>query len=333
MPERKNYHDAFFKEVMSNPKTARDFLQNYLPTAVVSALDLPTLAPVKDSFVDAELQEHFSDLLFRIKLKQGDEAYIFFLFEHKSSPDKWAAWQVLRYEVRHWEQETRNDESKKLSLIIPIVFYHGQARWNFDTRFSALIDFGGREDLREYAPEFRIYLYDLSRYADEEIKGAAILRILLLVMKYVFSKHLDEKLKDIYKMFREVRGSRGTDYLVTVSTYLLKAVQYIDRQELHEAIAVARPGKEDVIMGTLTQEWLQEGKEQGILLGIQQGRQEEALRMTLRQLERKIGALDTKTQKRVQALATEQLEELGLALFDFKTKADLITWLRNHSGK
>src|SRR5262245_58439780 len=103
MSELANPHDSFFKELLARPDTAADFLANYLPTEVDAELDVSAPELVKDSFIDAELQQHFSDLLYRVRLKQGGAAYVYLLFEHKSAPDAWVAFQLLRYKARIWE--------------------------------------------------------------------------------------------------------------------------------------------------------------------------------------------------------------------------------------
>lgn len=59
-----NPHDKFFKETMSNVATAKDFLMNYLSESVLRVVDLNTLNPQKDSFINPDLEEYFSDLLF-----------------------------------------------------------------------------------------------------------------------------------------------------------------------------------------------------------------------------------------------------------------------------
>jgi predicted transposase/invertase (TIGR01784 family) len=71
MSELTNPHDRFFKELFARPETAAEFLSSYLPLKIAGVLDLTALEPVRDSFVDAELQEHLSDLLYRVRLKQG----------------------------------------------------------------------------------------------------------------------------------------------------------------------------------------------------------------------------------------------------------------------
>ena len=82
-----NPHDRFFKETFSRIESARDFVLYYLPPEVTALLDLESLEATKDAFVGKDLRERFSDLLYRINLRQGRQAYIYLLFEHKSSPE------------------------------------------------------------------------------------------------------------------------------------------------------------------------------------------------------------------------------------------------------
>jgi hypothetical protein len=64
---------------------------------------------------------------------------------------------------------------------------------------------------------------------------------------------------------------------------------------------------------------------------MEQGRQQEAQSLILRQLNRRIGAVDAQLQAQIRSLSLSQLETLGEALLDFTTTADLITWLEQHS--
>jgi len=135
-PEITNPHDRFFKELLARPEAAADFLANYLPSDIVAALDLSAPELAKDSFIDEDLRQHFSDLLYRVRLKGGGDAFVYVLFEHKSAPDKWTAFQLLRYEVKIWETERRKG-TESLPLIFPLVFYHGQERWESASRLIA----------------------------------------------------------------------------------------------------------------------------------------------------------------------------------------------------
>jgi len=104
-----NPHDKFFKETFSHVEVARSFLHNYLPADVIKFLDVDTLEPEKDSFIDKELEESFSDLLFGTDIN-GRKGYIYFLFEHKSYPDKTVAFQLLKYMTEIWNTKMKKEK-------------------------------------------------------------------------------------------------------------------------------------------------------------------------------------------------------------------------------
>lgn len=61
--------------------------------------------------------------------------------------------------------------------------------------------------------------------------------------------------------------------------------------------------------------------------GLQQGRQQQAVSMVLRQLTRRLGAVNSSLQEHIQRLSVAKLEDLGEALLDFDSAADLAAWL------
>ena len=83
------------------------------------------------------------------------------------------------------------------------------------------------------------------------------------------------------------------------------------------------------------QDILQEGRQEGVELGRQEGRElgheegrrREASALASRLLERRCGTIDASTGSRIEALSLPQLEELALALLDFRGVGDLQTWL------
>ncbi len=69
------------------------------------------------------------------------------------------------------------------------------------------------------------------------------------------------------------------------------------------------------------------GEEIGLRIGKQQG---EAT-LILRLLTRKFGETSADIEQKIQALSTNQLEDLGEALLDFSSQNNLTTWLENNS--
>src|SRR3989304_8550192 len=97
----KSPHDIFVKEFLSKSENARDFFFNYLPSQVLALVDMKSLEICKDSFVEKELREYFSDLLYRLTLSgESQEAeqeigYVYLLFEPTSTPQRGIALRLL----------------------------------------------------------------------------------------------------------------------------------------------------------------------------------------------------------------------------------------------
>ena len=72
----------------------------------------------------------------------------------------------------------------------------------------------------------------------------------------------------------------------------------------------------------------QQDREQAIWEGNKQGEQ----RLVIRQLNRRLGEIDSSLIERVGGLSVEQLEALGEALLDFSEVAELEGWLRQQSA-
>ncbi|MEY3556719.1 MAG: hypothetical protein RLZZ580_2776, partial [Cyanobacteriota bacterium] len=71
----------------------------------------------------------------------------------------------------------------------------------------------------------------------------------------------------------------------------------------------------------------EQDREAAIQQGEAIGLQKEASKLVLRQLKRRFGELPPHITETIQKLSVEKLEDLGEALLDFKSQADLINWL------
>jgi predicted transposase/invertase (TIGR01784 family) len=277
MSELRNPHDLFFRETFSRLEVARDFMANYLPVEVTAVLDLSTLELQKDSFIDPDLRAHFSDMLYRVWLRDGNEANVYLLLEHKSSPDVQVALQLLRYMVRHWERAQR-DKIRPLPPVIPIVVYHGREKWQVSENFTGL--FEGPEALRPYWPNFRYELQDLSRYSVEDIRGGIILRVVSMLLMSIFDPRLPERLPGIFQLLDELDDEQSAlELLEKALRYLSATARDIDDNTIRAALNEAFKGDGGSIMGGFVEKWIEKGKQEGLQQGQQEGQQ--ALRYTI----------------------------------------------------
>lgn len=117
-------HDAFFKQFLMHPDTARDFLDIHLPAEIRGICDLDTLRLESSHFVEESLKEQYSDVLYSVKM-QGTSGYIHVLIEHQSTADKKMAFRMMRYAIAVMHR-LLNDANGPLPLVVPLLFYQGK---------------------------------------------------------------------------------------------------------------------------------------------------------------------------------------------------------------
>ncbi len=298
-----NPHDKFVREVWAREEVAWDFLSRYLPPAIASRLAPGSLRLRKDSFVDDALREHLSDLLYQVRLQGGGEALVYVLLEHKSYPDPWLEWQLLSYLVEIWRQE-RQQKKRRLTPVIPLVLYHGRRRWRVVPLRQL---FEAAAGLEAYIPVVHYELCDVGRLADEELQGIVLLRLALLLLKYVFRPELNERLEELLGLLSELSDLRdGLAFLKTVLTYLAAGAERLDEGMVKQAVQNVFTDREGVTMATLAEKWMEQGFQRGIQQGIQQGverAQEAAIRESVIEvLETRFGLLPAQLRRQLEEI-------------------------------
>lgn len=268
-----NPHDKVFREIYSNKPEAQSFLDNYLPPDVRELLDLESVEIRKDSFIDDELRNYYSDLLYMVRLR-GEPAYIYVLFEHKSYSDRLIHLQLLEYMLKIWrlhlKQHKKRRTSRKTSLslpiILPFVIYHGSHSWSHDTRFSHLLT-GPANELAAYIPDFSFMLTDLTEYSDAQIKGTILSQVILLLFKHIFDADIRPELPKVFGLLAELRRQEtGLHYLETILRYLYSAVE-ISYEEMLAIAEHTLPEQGGKFAMTIAEQLRQEGRQEGALIG------------------------------------------------------------------
>lgn len=157
--KKSNIHDVFVRDTFSDPERAVVFLEEFLPQPLKNALDLQSLKVVSESYINEELKEHFSDLVFEISTTGNEPINIALLFEHKSRPDKYVLVQVGRYLFAHWAKQI--SLKKALRPVIPLVYYQGRKAW----KAPALIELFPKleKPIAEFIPDFKHLFFRTQR--------------------------------------------------------------------------------------------------------------------------------------------------------------------------
>ncbi len=329
-----NPHDKFFKETFSNISVAKDFMENYLPKSVKNIIDIDTLEPQKDSFVNKELKEVFSDMLFRVNINKR-EGYIYFLFEHKSYISKNISFQLLKYMIEIWETKLKKEKIDKLPMIIPLVIYHGRDEWKIKTTLGEMIKGYEElpEDVKNYLPNYEYLLYDLSKYTDEQIKGEIILRIFVTAFRDIFSKDGRTTVKTVLRAIESLKELKdkqtSIEYFETFIRYILNAGKRLTKEDITDivkSIENAYPEGSEVVM-TLAEQFRQEGMQKGMQKGrqegMQEGRQESLSKTAIKLLIKKFGKLPEEIKNKILQLETETLEIIIDGIFEYESIEDI----------
>ncbi len=165
-------HDALFKSVFEQPEHAAAELQHVLPTELVAAIDWRTLALEPGSFVDEDLAERHTDLLF--SAQAGERVLVYLLFEHQSTMDAAMPLRLLRYMVRIWTRHLETQPGQPLPLIIPALLAQVPGGWTVPRRFSAMFSAPAQELGNAVLPEFAYAVDDLHRISDDGLRSRAL---------------------------------------------------------------------------------------------------------------------------------------------------------------
>ena len=324
-------HDKLFKEVMGDIETAKSFIQHYLPPKIVRLIDPESITIETDSYIEKDLSEYFFDLLFRVKMQQ-EEGYVYLLFEHKSKVDKHVSLQLLGYMTSIWKKTV----PRPLPVILPVVFYQGREKWEapqwFSNRFSNADRMDG--DLKEYIPDYKYELFEISSLREEEVKGAKRLRIYLDVirMRSLEGKEaIREVMLRVALTISELSWTEANERFFQVCTiYLFDTMgrEYFQQlSELMKTVSEERSEKMQTIADMLRQEGMEKGilkgREEGLEKGMEKGMEKGREELLWKLISKKFPKASKKYFEKLKSLTIEQLDSLGLELIDMKNEEEL----------
>ncbi|VTR45787.1 Putative transposase, YhgA-like [Serratia fonticola] len=243
-------------------------MELHLPAELRAICDLNTLKLESGSFVEDNLRQYFSDVLYSLKTTAGDDGYVHVLIEHQSTPDQHMAFRLIRYAVAAMQRHLEAGH-KKLPLVIPMLFYTGKrSPYPYSTRW--LDEFANPELAGKlYSAAFP--LVDVTVIPDDEIAGHRSMAALTLLQKHIHHRDLAELVDRLAPIL--LAGYLSSSQVVSLVHYIVQAGETSDAEAFVRQLAQRVPQHGDTLM-TIAQQLEQKGIEKGIEKGIQLGRQE-----------------------------------------------------------
>jgi predicted transposase YdaD len=333
-------HNNFFEYVFSQNPVVQDFV-TYLVSDLAEKVDVKTLTLDNTSYIDEQLQGFYSDIVYNVETNGGKTIKLAFLFEHKSTQPIFPHVQLAEYRQGIWRRDVASflkkkekgeprRTSRKLTRVIPIIFYHGKKKWN-KKPMSAYFD-EVDEVFEPFFPTFDYYLVDLSDYDDEfilKLKSGFLINSLLAFKHKGDGDYVRKHFTRIFVNLEENINEQTKLFLRHLSVYIVITTKLTDKDvnELVEQLPIET--KQEFM--TAYDNILEKGKEIGLEIGSKRGEDKKSIEFAIKLLKENLPdslVLNlSDTSKDVLAILKKAIAD------DFKTKIlqkELVKALMEH---
>jgi predicted transposase/invertase (TIGR01784 family) len=274
-------HDKFIRLIMTDKSIAVDYFRSCLPAFISERLDFSTLRQLPEVYVSGELQKTMSDIVYSCHTKdEKDEVKVSLLIEHKSYVDKFTPVQIGSYIFSGFLRQLQNE--KQISMIIPVLLYHGVDKWEYRTLSGLFSDLDPA--WRKYLPDFEYFYHNLGEISDEELRALnnRFLRASLLALKHIFDKEwLGSNVRMLFQW------SWGGSLQLRKGFYYYLSGQGIEKRKIKEVMEKEWTikqfaeyfGKDDIPEDSIAGYFMEQGREQGLERGREQALEQAARNM------------------------------------------------------
>lgn len=318
-------HDALFRHTYAQPEHAASLLRGVLPAPLVAAIDWSSLRLVPGTSIDETLEPRHADLLLCADA-HGCAVLLYLLLEHKSTPERFTALQLLRYAVRVFDRFLHeHPDAARLPPIVPIVVHHGDRSWRAARTVLDLIDLDGlppaaQKVLSPLQPNLHFLLDDLAAASESELRersGTLLHRLTMLLLQFVRPARDDDPVR-LVRRWRDLLAALwqhpgGRSGMYALFSYL---ASQLTAAPARLAAAGAQIHSDARTMGkTIADQLLEQG--------YQRGRDSGRIELLLRLLRTRFGSVTPDVEQRLRAASPEQIDVVAERLLTAESPADL----------
>ena len=273
-------HDGAYHRLFSVPRLVRELLTDVIKPPWLHELDLSTLERVNGKFHGEGLKamgvrRREADVLWRVRRRDGQPAYIFLAIEFQSRSYWYMALRTASYTCFFYEHHIREGEMTrgKLPPIFPIVIYNGERRWSAPRSLRELIDVPLGSPFDDFIPNLRYYLVDELRFGADDLKAGS--SILLNILRIEQSDGGWEAVESIEAIIKALDRDKDGSVIDAVADFLNTARLPLEGVEgdFHTILR-----EDTMLLYKRARKWearfKQEGLDQGRKQGLDQGRKQ-----------------------------------------------------------
>ena len=211
--------------------------------------------------------------------------------EHQSSVDQAMVVRCAIYEMLEYLKQLENKEYKRLVPQIMVAFYTGTKKWNVPVKLSDYFEIP--EELKKYFNDWKTILVDVKEMDTSKIKDEQT--------RY-FIEAIQAMYKGSYEDLKRLKRMKKENFLyaaiITGSIDQVENVLEGDEMDMCEG------------MERMAEGFRSEGREEGILVGRNEGKLEEKQNMLKEQLGIKFGSLSSNLTNQLSKASIEKLNVL-----------------------
>ena len=306
-------HDALFKSSFELPADAAALLRELFPAELRELVAWDTLHGESGSFVDPALVDQHSDLLFSARLRTDAAGLIHVLLEHQSTADPAMPLRTLSYRTQIWNRCHKQHPDAWLPPILAVLVSHVPGGWRssrtLDDMFEPIVR--AIPGLSASIPRSSLIIDDLAQLSNADLQARSLGAFQKLALWLLRDARAPRRLLANFDTwiatFAEAeRGPTGVDATSTLLTYMFRVIDPVHHDQLRAKIRKLGRHAEGIAM-TIAEQWLEEGRKEGIAKGreegIAKGREEGRIAALRSQLSAKFGAqaLEATYEARLQA--------------------------------
>ena len=230
--DKNNEHDKVFRDILSIKEEALALINKALKNKekIEEEIEL-----YNNRFITSKFKERESDIIYKVKNKN-----VFFIIEHQSTIDYSMAYRIMEYSIEIMRLIIQNEKNKskeyKYPLIIPIIIYTGEKKWDAKLSMKELI-----EKVDWYEEKENISLVDINDYTEDELLEEA--NMLSKVMLLEKSKNSIEFIKNVKEI---IKTSKVKDLERIKNIIIYKSIGMTKQGEIENILKNA--GEEEKIM-------------------------------------------------------------------------------------